>query len=289
MGAERAVTRAAVLLGLAAAVVAGHAQEPLFRSRIEGVRVDVLVTENGRPVTGLTAADFVLRDAGVAQTVALIGQQDLPLGVVLTIDLSASLKPPALAALRRAGHALVDALRADDTAALLTFNHRVTEQVAPTRELSRVRAALDAAPPGGDTSLADAALAALLRGDASGGRTLVVLFSDGVDTASFQTAEVVLETARRVNGVVYGVWAGDGDPRFLRDLTRATGGRLIDIGEGGDPGPAFLQALAEFRSRYLLTYEPAGVPAGGWHPLDVRVLRRGARVEARPGYFSARP
>jgi hypothetical protein len=99
----------------------------------------------------------------------------------------------------------------------------------------------------------------------------------------------VIETAQRVNGIVYAVWAGEGDARFLRDLTRATGGRLLEIGRGSDPGPAFLEILREFRSRYLLTYTPTGVPAGGWHPLEVRVTRRGARVDTRPGYFAARP
>jgi VWFA-related protein len=221
--------------------------------------------------------------------VSLENQRDLPVGVVLTLDFSTSLAADDLAALRRAGRSLLDGLAPGDSAALLTFSHRVVRQVPLTRELDDVRAGLDVTPARGHTSLADAALAALLLGDADGGRTLVVLFSDGVDTSSYQRPEVVVETARRVNGVVYAVWAGDGDIGFLDDLTKATGGRVIDIGKAGDPGPAFVAILNEFRSRYLLTYTPAGVPAGGWHVLDVRVGRRDAKVDARPGYFSATP
>jgi VWFA-related protein len=277
------------LAALCALLSLGQSARPTFSSGVEGVRVDVLVTENGRPVAGLTTADFALRDNGVPQIVALESQRDLPLGVVLTLDFSASLKPADLDALRLAGRSLVDALAPGDSAALLTFSHRVMRQVPLTRNLDDVRAGLDVTPARGHTSLADAALAALLLGDADGGRTLVVVFSDGVDTSSYQSPEVVVETARRVNGVVYAVWAGDGDTGFLRDLSRATGGRVIDIGTAGNPGPAFLEILNEFRSRYLLTYTPAGVAAGGWHALDVRVARRGARVDARPGYFSATP
>ena len=274
---------------LCAVLSVGQTARPTFTSGVEGVRIDVLVTEGGRPVSGLTAADFELRDSGVRQTVTLEDQRDLPVAVVLTLDLSASLEPATLEALRRAGRSMLDALVPGDAAALLTFSHRVVQEVPLTEALDRVRAGLNVTPTRGDTSLADAALAALLLGDAGGGRTLIVLFSDGVDTASFQRQEVVVETARRVNGVVYAVWAGDGDTGFLRDLTLATGGRVLDISRAGGPGPAFLQILSEFRSRYLLTFTPTGVAPGGWHPLDVRVQRRGWRLEARPGYFSATP
>ena len=44
------------------------ADQSTFTSRIEAVRVDVLVTENGRPVQGLTPADFEVLDNGVVST-----------------------------------------------------------------------------------------------------------------------------------------------------------------------------------------------------------------------------
>ena len=278
--------------GLAATVVAGAAAtaaQPTFSTRVEGVRVDVLVTEGGRPLAGLGPGDFDVRDNGVPQTIDLVSLRDVPVNVILTLDLSASVVGSRLLALQRAGEALVDAMAPEDAAALLTFNRAVVQRVSLTRELALVRRALPNTTAEGDTALIDAALAAMLLGDTEGGRTLVVVFSDGVDTASFTQPEVVLETARRVNGVVYAVSTRTVDSRFLRTLTETTGGRVLEIDASADPGPAFLEILQEFRRRYVITFTPTGVERAGWHQLSVRVNRRSARVQSRPGYFSARP
>jgi VWFA-related protein len=266
------------------------AAQPTFSARVEGVRLDVLVTEGGRPVTGLGPTDFEVRDNGVPQTIDLVSLGDVQVSVIMALDLSGSLVGSRLVSLQRAGVTLLEALAPPDQAALITFNRAVVQRVPLTRDRDPLRKALLGTSADGDTALVDASLAAMLLGDTEGGRTLVVIFSDGVDTASFTRAEVALETARRVNGVIYAVaTTTSGDSRFLRDVTEATGGRVIDIGTDGNPGPAFLEILQEFRRRYVITYTPTAVARGGWHQLSVRVRRPGARVQARPGYFSTQP
>ena len=273
----------AIGVTLAAATAA---QEPRFSARIEGVRVDVLVTDGGRPLAGLQADDFDVRDNGVRQRIELVSLADVPVNVVLAFDVSASVAGARLAALTQAGRALLEGLAPDDAAALITFNHAVVQQVPLTRQIADVRAALARPVAEGETALVDGALSAMLLGDTDAGRTLVVVFSDGVDTASFTRPALALDTARRVNGVVYAVSTG-ADDGFLRALTTATGGRVIKIGAAGDPGAAFRQILQEFRRRYVITFTPAGVARGGWHTLHVRVKRPRIRVQARAGYFSS--
>lgn len=300
--------REVLLTPLALVAAARRAPAQTFTARVDGVRLDVLVTDGGRPVPGLSAADFEVRDNGVPQQIDLVNIGDVPVSVVLALDLSHSVSGPRLAALRRAGASLLDALAPNDAAGLVTFNTAVVAETPLGTDLAATRRALADATGRGDTALIDASLAAMLIGDTDAGRTLVVLFSDGVDTCSFSSADRVIETAKRVNGVVYAVRTrpsrgGDSgalriqrglryprvdDNAFLPDLTAATGGRLVDVDESGDPGPAFVQVLQEFRRRYVITYTPTGVDAPGWHRLDVRVGRRGARVQARAGYFAAR-
>ncbi len=73
------LARLGIILFLAVAVLwtipaaqepAAGTQQPVFRSGIDAVSVDVIVTDDdGRPVTDLTAADFEVREAGELQAV----------------------------------------------------------------------------------------------------------------------------------------------------------------------------------------------------------------------------
>jgi VWFA-related protein len=97
----------------------------------------------------------------------------------------------------------------------------------------------------------------------------------------------VLEIGRRSDVVVYPIAPKDERPDFLEDLAELTGGRLHEVDRKDDLANTFRAILTEFRQRYLLTYTPRNVPKGGWHTLDVKVNRSGARVKARPGYQGA--
>jgi Ca-activated chloride channel homolog len=277
---------ACVLVASVSAVVSAA---QTFTSRIEAVRVDVLVTENGRPVSGLTPADFEVLDEGVSQQVTLASFEKIPLNVVLALDMSASLQGLRLGHLQAAGRTVLDGLKPGDRAALVTFSHVVAPAFGLTDDLEKVRTALDRSQGEGLTSLIDAAHAGMLVGESDAGRSLMIMFSDGVDTSSWLPADAVLESSRRSDVVVYCVEVGTRRARFTRDLSEATGGRVFSVGSTDDLTSAFARILEEFRMRYLISYSPQGVSTTGWHRLEVRVKRRGASVKARPGYFAAQP
>src|SRR5262249_26195190 len=139
----------------------------------------------------------------------------------------------------------------------------------------------------GETSLADGVYAAMMIGESDAGRALVMVFSDGVDTASWLTDDRVLDAARRGDAVVYSVGIGDGgSSSFLRELTSLTGGSAHKVDSGRDLRATFLRILDEFRHRYLVSYTPRGVTHDGWHRLEVRVKNRRASIKARPGYLA---
>ena len=186
---------------------------------------------------------------------------------------------------------LVDALDDEDRVALLTFASEVHLVSSLTADRPQVRRAIRAIDAEGRTALRDAVFAGLaLRQDATN-RALLLVFSDGRDTASWLSNAKVVQAARATDAVVYTVsvadlaaWRG-GHRRLLEELAAETGGKVIRVGRR-DVAPAFRRVLGEFRSRYVLSYEPRGVSPHGWHALTVRLRARAGMVTARRGYFA---
>ncbi len=272
-------------VALAAALgVTVRAQQPTFTSRVEAVRVDVLVTENGHPVNGLQPSDFEIFDNGVSQHIEMGSFEQLPLNVILALDTSQSVAGNRLRDLVEASRALIDGLKGEDRAGLLTFNHDLQLRAPLGTDLTRVRSAVGRVVGSGATALFDATYTALALGTADTGRSLVVLFSDGEDTGSWLKPASVLRAAGRSEVVFYTVRADDAPASFLQSIASATGGRVVTAGGSEDLKSLFVTILDEFKQRYLLSYYPAGVSGPGWHRLQVRVKGRKVSVLARPGY-----
>jgi VWFA-related protein len=298
--------RLAILaIPLVIGALAPAAQKSIFSISAEEVRVDVLVTANGKPVTGMTTADFEILDNGVRQQIQYATlQKQMPVSAVLVFDLSRSVAGEMLGYLRSAAGKFLDDLRKEDHAALITFNNAVTLGSMPTQDFTAIKRALDRSIPMGNSSLMDASYAGLILAQTRSDPTLIILFSDGRDTHSWLTDAEVLETAKRNEAVVCAVssrWILDKTllsadslfaaeerlPKktFLNDLVQLTGGSLMNVESTADLAAAFRQVLDEFRCRYLITFEPRGVSESGWHTIEVRVKNRSAKVTARPGYM----
>jgi len=238
-------------------------------------------------VGGLTTNDFEVVDNGVPQQVDLASFEEIPLNLVLVFDMSDSVVGERLDHLRQAAGQLLTGLKPQDQAALVTFNDAVMQGAELTADLARVRSGLLGQDGRGDTALLDAIYGGFIVGESSVGRALMIVFSDGVDTASFLTTDAVLDTARRSDVVAYAVVAG-APPKvpLLRDLSELTGGSFHDAGTTANLGAVFVKILSEFRERYLVGYTPRGVSREGWHRLEVRVKGRRVEIKARPGYFA---
>ena len=303
----RPARAAAVAVLVSSSAVGAAAQTPTFSAGIEAVRVDVLVTDGDRPLLGLGAADFEVRDNGVLQDVSLVsgpadveardsgvqpdvglvGGQELPLNVILALDTSASVSGEPLDHLRSAGRALLDRLEPEDRGALLTFSHEVTLREELTHDMDRVRTALAQARPRGETAVIDGSYAAMMLGETEIGRDLLIVFTDGIDTSSWLTGDQVLDTARRSDIVVYGVSVRGSDrSEFLQELCKLAGGSLLEVDSTRDLSAAFVGIIDEFRHRYVLSYSPRGVSPDGRHELEVTVKDRRATVKARAGYVA---
>ena len=290
--------------GLAGLVLLILAQAPpVFRTGVEAVYVDVFVSRKGAPVPGLTADDFVVTDNGVRQHVEVVDRESIPTTAVLALDASTSVAGEPLVRLRGAAWAFLRGMAERDEAALVTFNHRIELRQAPTTHRAAVAEALERVEAHGATSVIDALYLCLKR-RWSGGRPLVVLFTDGADTASWLPNDSVLQAARESPALLYVVGTGTASERSaqapnlmgLRPVVSEPGHiyllqRAADT-TGGEYWSAsydrleaaFLKVLEAANARYVLSYEPEGIAREGRHRLKVSVKRRGVEVRARQEY-----
>jgi len=267
--------------------LSAYAQQRIFTVSTEEVRMDILVTVDGKPLDGLNASDFEIYDNGVRQKIEYVRLlEDMPIEATLILDMSRSVVGELLDNLKTAAHKLLEDFRHEDRVALITFNQAIVEGSPLTRDRDRIKTALDQVRPFGNSSLIDASYAGLVLAESGSQLPLVIIFSDGLNNSSWLSGSDVLETAKRNDSVVYAISTQlRPDKSFLADLTEITGGTLFEVEYTRGLEDIFLGILKEFRKRYLISYRPQGVSEEGWHKLEVRTHRRSAEIRTRSGYM----
>ena len=286
----------AIALALAIAGAVAAAQVPIFRSSVHSVIVDVSVLSDNKPVLGLTAADFDIRDRGVPQRISDVSVETLPIDITLVIDVSMSVAGGLLDQLRATVQRVSTTASPADRLRVVSFSHRIGRPLDIGDDVSGIGLATQQLRPEGATSAWDAMVVALASRADPGRRRLVILFSDGRDTSSFLDEETLTSVAARSESVVF-VVVGSltlGSPNmrrlpngeFFERLSTSTGGRPVVVSFGRPISEGFFTAIDEFRRSYVLRYSPEGVELAGWHDLTVRLKKPGRYdVRARRGYF----
>lgn len=121
------------MTGLLLATLAGAADEDLvFRSDVSLVRVDTQVVDrNNRAVTGLQQEDFVLFEGGKQQEIRNFANEDMPVDVLLLLDVSGSMQSH-IQRLSDASHQALRVLNREDRVAVMVFD-RVARLRLPFR------------------------------------------------------------------------------------------------------------------------------------------------------------
>lgn len=282
-----------------------HQQPYRFEVEVRTVYVDVFVTRDGKPVTGLTRENFVIADNGVRQEIDLVDVETLPMSALLVLDTSDSVRGPKLAHLRAAAHAFAEGLGDRDEAGLLTFNHNLRLRKTLDGDFERLHRVLDQTTSGGSTALNDALFTGLKLLEVSRGRPLLLLFTDGLDNSSRLREAEILEMARASEAIIYAVavrsregsyrgsrvmrGASITGSRLLQRITEATGGRVWFAESIANLKDVYLSILSEMETRYVLSYQPEGAVGEGWHQIEVRLEGcKADEVRARTGYVLSR-
>ena len=283
--------------------VTGQAR-PTFRAQVDRVAVAAVVKdERGRPVTGLTADDFLLFDRGKPTPIADFRAGESPVSLALLADFSGSMDvAEKRAALRDVtAHVLSWLQPGTDQVGLFAFDRHLQALQPFAPAPAGVLAALDTLQPFGKTSLFDAiAETGRLVAAEGGPRRAVLALTDGADNASDLTPSDVSSIASSIDVPVYIVLVVSPldhahkstthiDEQLeamlsgrLGDLARRTGGEIFAATGPAPTSIAARQIVGELRHQYLIAFEPS--PQPGWHPIELRTRDSRLVVRARSGY-----
>ena len=197
-------------------------QRPAFRSTIDLVMLNVTVTgPGGRYVADLSADDFQILEDGRQQDVAYFSPANVPLSVSLVLDTSSSMDDEMVLS-KQAAMDFIARLRPGDVAEIVSFDSRVEVLQPMTSNRTLLEAAIQRMRAGGSTALYNAVYIVLRQLDKVKPQTgddvrrqVIVVLSDGEDTASLVTLDDLLDSAKRSQTVIYTVGLG------LEALTRS--------------------------------------------------------------------
>lgn len=301
-------------------------QDDVLRIRTEEVLLPVSVRdEAGAPVGGLEQERFVIFENGVRQEITSFNRRRVPANIVLLLDASSSVFSQ-MRFIREAAKRFMQGLLKEDKVSVVQFSDRVEllQDWTQAENLPQLEKSLDwRYHPGQRTTFYDGLyLAAHEQLSKVEGRRIVILLTDGLDTAERQRASYAdaLNAVRRVDASVYVVSLTanlraqllektgttklrkmlggydqrqvayylaqiDNSEKLLEGLAERTGGRIFLPIRDEDLAPAYQAIAEELRTQYIITYQPKPrASAGEYRRVRVLVLQGDYEVATREGY-----
>ena len=289
---------APMILTAALLTVSLAAQGQKIRVTTNSVPVYVTVTDTERRlVPDLAQEDFDVLDNGKPQTINVFENKPVPITTVVMIDTSGSITA-SLQFVKEGAEQFLLRLLPDDRAQVGEFSDKIKFHPGSfiddrDRLIYLLKNELDFGYP---TRLWDAVDQSIERLETADGRKVVVVFTDGDDTASKLGVGKVMDHAREKDVMVYGVGlqteyfngqsrVRSSPDRSLKKLTEDTGGGYFELKRTADLGETFTRVAQELHSQYVLGFSPAALD-GKIHKLEVRVKRPGLTARSRKSYVA---
>jgi Ca-activated chloride channel family protein len=287
----------AVLAGVVVATGAGLAQQPTFKGGTRIVPVMTTVTDaERRLVPNLEQSEFTILDNGKPQEIVLFENEVTPFTVVVMLDTSASMTA-SLDLLKKASEQFIIRMLPADRGQVGAFNDKIQFSGTFTPDRDDLVGALSDLQFGNPTRLYDAIDQSITELKDVDGRKVVLVFTDGDDTASRVGMGDVLDRARELEIMVYAIGleseffngarvVRSKPDRGLRKLAEETGGGYFELKKTDELGPTFSRVAQELHSQYTLGFSPT-VLDGKEHKLEVRLKKPGLTARARKSYLAA--
>src|SRR5688572_2281198 len=289
---------ATTALALSATAVA---QKQTIKVSTDSVAVYVTVTDTDkRLVPDLVLEDFEILDNGKPVNINVFENKPVPITTVVMIDTSGSITAE-LGFVKEGAEQFLLRLLPEDKAQVGEFSDKIKFHPGEfidnrDRLIYLLRNELDFGYP---TRLWDAVDESIERLLPVSGRKVVLVFTDGEDTASKIGVGKVMDKAREKDVMIYAIGlqvtyfngqqrVRTSPDRALKKLAEDTGGGYFELKRSADLGETFTRVANELHSQYVLGFSPE-LRDGKVHKLEVRVKKGGMNARARKTYVAAAP
>lgn len=288
--------------------------DDVVRVRTDLVTVPAFVWDaHGRRVAGLAQSDFAVRDNGRAVTLSYFAAGTEHVALAFALDTSGSIRE-LIEQQREAALSLFSRFGHGSRVAVLHFGEKAALTLPFTTDSEKAQSAFRAHPfLNQRTAIFDAAATAIRAFNApesnSAERRILILISDGLDTASTVRATDVINEARAGLVSIYvihlplytprdGRLAARPATKGFRDLAEKTGGRYFMVGDAKsaldsqavpDLTHVFQAIEEDLQGQYVLGYYPDDAAReASLHRIEINLTRhseRRLRVQSlREGY-----
>ncbi len=257
-----------------------------------------VVDVKGNAITNLKLADFELWVDGQLKSITELTRAETPIRMAMLFDNSGSLSVAREFEKRAAVHFFRRVLRSSDEAAIFSIETDSYLAQPLTRDVGQLeQTIINFGRPEGATSLFDCIIDASKYLRPYGGRRVLVIVSDGVETTSradfAQAMAKVLADDCQIFIVQTGLYEGANlralaAERRMEELAGQTGGAVYMPKTTIDLEKAFDEIAADLAQQYVLSYYPGDQPPDGrFHRIELRLkTRKDVRIRTRKGYYS---
>jgi len=214
--------------------------------------------ERGLPIQNLAAEDLEVLEDGMAADAVLLTSTvgaEVPIGVVIAVDVSGSMGGEPLEKAKEAARAFLDQLAPQDQVSVVAFSSGVDVMLGFTSVKEAAKPLLDSLVAGGDTKLFDALYSSVEVALTSDLRyTMVVLLTDGEDTQSSRTIDEGIALASERGIPVFTIGLGGVDRAQLDRISEGTGGTSLYAPSADALTQAYQSVAQRLRGFYLLSY-----------------------------------
>lgn len=298
----------------------GQSNKPVVHVDVNLVLLNVAVTDNkGHYVTGLKPSDFTVLEDNMSQRLATFAEGDAPQQAVdpnLDTKLIETSGTPEHSESLLAGanvfilfdtsnymyrsfafaqDAIAEFARSLDSperVAFYSYSRDMYRAAQLTSDRTQILRGVRSTTAGDNPALYNALLLTLKDAGQYSGRKVVVVFSNGPDTASMVAPEDISELAQSEGIPIYVISTREAkqDPvstAVFQRMTAATGGEVYFAKNWKNQQQAFASIRDDIGHLYSLSYYPKNNPNRGWRSIKVKLTGSAAKkyhVRTRSGY-----